>query len=133
VLWSRSGRQSSRHGRQAAETPLEEWQAKLPQILEDLYGVVARLGGTISGEHGIGSKRARYLPLVMAPELIALQGRIKQAFDPAERPEPRQDLSIAEGQRSGVRGRRSDGEWRSAAAILALTQKEGESRLHLRV
>ncbi len=64
------------------ETPLEEWQAKLPQVLEDLYRVVARLGGTISGEHGIGSKRARYLPLVMDPALIALQRRIKQAFDP---------------------------------------------------
>jgi glycolate oxidase len=64
------------------ETPFEEWQAKLPQILEDLYSVVAQLGGTISGEHGIGSKRARYLPLVMDPVLIALQRRIKQAFDP---------------------------------------------------
>jgi glycolate oxidase len=64
------------------ETTLEEWQAKLPQVLEDMYRVVARLGGTISGEHGIGSKRARYLPLVMDPELIALQRRIKQAFDP---------------------------------------------------
>jgi glycolate oxidase len=64
------------------ETPLEEWQTKLPQVLEDLYLVVARLGGTISGEHGIGSKRVRYLPLVMDPTLIALQRRIKQAFDP---------------------------------------------------
>jgi len=64
------------------ETPLEEWQTKLPQVLEDMYRVVARLGGTISGEHGIGSKRARYLPLVMDPALIALQRRIKQAFDP---------------------------------------------------
>jgi glycolate oxidase len=64
------------------ETPLEEWHAQLPQILEDLYSVVSRLGGTISGEHGIGSKRARYLPLVMDPELITLQRRIKRAFDP---------------------------------------------------
>ena len=47
-----------------------------------MYRVVAQLGGTISGEHGIGSKRARYLPLVMDPALIALQQRIKQAFDP---------------------------------------------------
>jgi glycolate oxidase len=64
------------------ETPMEEWQAKLPAILTDLYKVVAQLGGTISGEHGIGSKRARYLPLVMDPALMALQRRIKQAFDP---------------------------------------------------
>jgi glycolate oxidase len=64
------------------ETPMEEWQARLPEILTELYQVVARLGGTISGEHGIGSKRARYLPLVMDPTLIALHRRIKLAFDP---------------------------------------------------
>ena len=58
------------------ETPMEEWQEKLPAILEDLYIVVARLGGTLSGEHGVGSKRARYLPLVMDPVLIELQRRV---------------------------------------------------------
>ncbi len=64
------------------ETSMEEWRAKLPAILADLYKVVARLGGTISGEHGIGSKRAHYLPLVLDPTLIALQRRIKRLFDP---------------------------------------------------
>ncbi len=64
------------------ETSMEEWQEKLPTILRDLYTVVARLGGTISGEHGIGSKRMRYLQLVMDPVLIALQRRIKRVFDP---------------------------------------------------
>jgi len=64
------------------ETPMEEWRAKLPALLADLYRAVNRLGGTLSGEHGIGSKRSAYLPLVMDPILIALQRRIKQAFDP---------------------------------------------------
>lgn len=64
------------------EMPVDEWQAKLPALLEELYSVVARLGGTISGEHGIGSKRAHYLPLVMDPAVIDLQRRIKGAFDP---------------------------------------------------
>jgi glycolate oxidase len=64
------------------ETPLEDWQARLPSLLEELYRAVARLGGTISGEHGIGSKRSRYLPLVMDPAVIALQRRIKDVFDP---------------------------------------------------
>lgn len=64
------------------ETPMEEWQEKLPAILEDLYIIVSRLGGTISGEHGIGSKRSRYLQLVMDPTVIELQRRIKRAFDP---------------------------------------------------
>jgi glycolate oxidase len=64
------------------ETSMEEWHEQLPALLSDLYREVARLGGTISGEHGVGSKRASFLPLVMDPTLIALQRRIKGAFDP---------------------------------------------------
>ena len=64
------------------ETPMEEWLEKLPKILEELYVAVAKLGGTLSGEHGIGSKRSRYLPLVMDPVVIDLQRRIKKTFDP---------------------------------------------------
>lgn len=64
------------------ETSMEDWQERLPAVLKNLYQVVAQLGGTISGEHGIGSKRASYLPVVMDPTLITLQRRIKRAFDP---------------------------------------------------
>jgi glycolate oxidase len=64
------------------EMPLAQWQARLPALLEELYRAVARLGGTISGEHGVGSKRAQYLPLVMDPAVVELQRRIKAAFDP---------------------------------------------------
>ena len=64
------------------EMAMEEWHARLPSLLEELYRAVAQLGGTISGEHGVGSKRAAYLPLVMEPAVIDLQRRIKQAFDP---------------------------------------------------
>ena len=64
------------------ETPMGDWHETLPALLVDLYQLVYRLGGTISGEHGIGSKRTRYLPLVMDPVLIRLQRQIKQAFDP---------------------------------------------------
>ncbi|HDQ74012.1 MAG TPA: FAD-binding protein [Chloroflexi bacterium] len=64
------------------ETGMVDWDEKLPSILTDLYETVAELGGTISGEHGVGAKRARYLPLVMDPALIGLQRRVKQAFDP---------------------------------------------------
>ena len=64
------------------ETSMESWKGKLSLILTELYEGVFRLGGTISGEHGIGSKRAAYMPIVMSPELIALQKRIKLLFDP---------------------------------------------------
>jgi glycolate oxidase len=60
----------------------EAWKTTLPSILSDLYARVAALGGTLSGEHGIGHKRARYLPIVMESKVIDLQRRIKAAFDP---------------------------------------------------
>jgi glycolate oxidase len=65
-----------------AEMSIDAWDEALPKILSELYEAVARLGGTISGEHGIGSKRSRYLPLVLQPETIELLKRIKAAFDP---------------------------------------------------
>jgi glycolate oxidase len=44
-------------------------------------GVVA-LEGSISGEHGIGFAKAKFLPIELSPETIALMKRVKQAFDP---------------------------------------------------
>ena len=64
------------------QTPMEVWEELLPALLVELYTFVHRLGGTISGEHGIGAKRAQYLPLVMDQKLIQLQREIKRAFDP---------------------------------------------------
>ena len=63
-------------------TPLDEWEELERAVLVELYEVVARLGGTISGEHGIGAKRLEFLPLVMDEVLIGLHRRIKAAFDP---------------------------------------------------
>jgi glycolate oxidase len=62
--------------------PSGAWPAVQTAFLTDLYRLVVSLGGTISGEHGIGSKRAPYLPLALDPAVIALQRRIKAAFDP---------------------------------------------------
>jgi glycolate oxidase len=42
------------------------------------------LGGTLSGEHGIGVSKAAYLPLEQSSELIELQRDIKRVFDPKE-------------------------------------------------
>ena len=58
------------------------WEEILPEVLSELYRAVDGLGGTISGEHGIGSKRRDYLPLVLDETTLALMRRIKRAFDP---------------------------------------------------
>jgi glycolate oxidase len=62
--------------------PTEQWQEMLPAILKDLYQVTAELGGTISGEHGVGSKRREYLPMVVGEPAIELMRAIKRAWDP---------------------------------------------------
>jgi glycolate oxidase len=65
-----------------ADQPVADWQAMLPSVLKEIYVMTAELGGTISGEHGIGHKRRDYLELVMSPAQIDLMRRIKHAFDP---------------------------------------------------
>lgn len=64
------------------EESMESWEKNLPLVLEELYIAVKKLGGTISGEHGIGHKRKKYLPLVLSEAEIELMKKIKQAFDP---------------------------------------------------
>lgn len=60
----------------------DEWYEKLPLVLKDMYQLTADLGGTLSGEHGIGHKRKKYLSVVMGQGEIELMKRIKSAFDP---------------------------------------------------
>ena len=47
-----------------------------------LFGEVVALEGSISGEHGIGLSKAKFLGLELSSETIALMRRLKQAFDP---------------------------------------------------
>lgn len=49
---------------------------------QELFEGVVALEGSISGEHGIGFAKAKYLSLELAPEVIALMRRVKAAFDP---------------------------------------------------
>ena len=60
----------------------EQWQDILPKVLSDLYAAIYELGGTISGEHGIGNKRKQYLPLVLGETEIEAMKSIKRALDP---------------------------------------------------
>jgi glycolate oxidase len=62
--------------------PRADWHEVMDRALRDLYRTVRRLGGTLSGEHGIGLKRREYMEEVMDAAQIALIRRVKQAFDP---------------------------------------------------
>lgn len=57
-------------------------KARVDKAIDALFRKVIELRGTLSGEHGIGVLKAPYLPMEQSPELIALQQRIKDVFDP---------------------------------------------------
>lgn len=64
------------------ESTMEEWYEIEAKALEELYKATKNLGGTLSGEHGIGSKRKDFMKIVDSPEELDLMRRIKKAFDP---------------------------------------------------
>jgi glycolate oxidase len=62
---------------------MEYWHEVEPLVLSELYHyVVHTLGGKISGEHGIGLKRKRFLKEVMPENEYAVSIALKRAFDP---------------------------------------------------
>ncbi|MCM3787213.1 glycolate oxidase subunit GlcD [Domibacillus indicus] len=48
----------------------------------DIFAKAIELGGTITGEHGVGMMKAPYLEWKVGPEGIAIMKAIKQSFDP---------------------------------------------------
>ncbi len=50
--------------------------------LEALMHRVLALGGTLSGEHGIGTEKRHFIPLEISPDTLAMMRSIKQQFDP---------------------------------------------------
>ena len=55
----------------------------LTQVMGDVLAAGVELGGAVSGEHGIGTEKKKYLAAVEDPAKLDLMRRIKAAFDPA--------------------------------------------------
>ncbi|MBI3725211.1 FAD-binding protein, partial [bacterium] len=62
--------------------PGDEWRAKLPLACRDVIKRIVALGGTISGEHGIGLVQKDLVPLQLGPAELRLMRDIKRVFDP---------------------------------------------------
>jgi glycolate oxidase len=60
----------------------DDWNNKVPHVIEELFREVVILGGSISGEHGIGWVQKNYLPLALSPVEIELMRKLKAVFDP---------------------------------------------------
>jgi glycolate oxidase len=60
----------------------EAMETKIKELLTKIFEVGVSLGGTISGEHGLGMVKKGYLPIAANKAKLGLMQRIKQAFDP---------------------------------------------------
>ena len=69
------------HLRPFLSPPTRETADQLGEIARDLYDLVFRMGGTISGEHGVGLSRSAYVGEQYGP-LFEVFREIKQLFDP---------------------------------------------------
>ena len=59
------------------------WRERVSGILERTVDLVARLGGTLAGEHGDGRVRAPYLDRIWSEEAVRSFRMVKDALDPA--------------------------------------------------
>jgi glycolate oxidase len=62
--------------------PEQEWRDKIEKIRDELYADGCARGGVISGEHGIGLVKKKYLFRSLSPQQIELMRGIKRIFDP---------------------------------------------------
>ena len=60
----------------------EEWETRLPQGITEIFQLVIKLGGTISGEHGIGWVQKKYMPLAFNEIQLNIFRNLRKIFDP---------------------------------------------------
>jgi glycolate oxidase len=60
----------------------EQWNGSLKNGIVEIFQLVKSLGGTISGEHGVGLVQKEYLPIVFDDVQMRLMREIKKIFDP---------------------------------------------------
>ncbi|WP_017185947.1 glycolate oxidase subunit GlcD [Alkalibacillus haloalkaliphilus] len=59
----------------------DEWE-RVEQAFEDIFEKAIELGGTITGEHGVGEMKSPYLEWKVGEQGLQVMKQLKQAFDP---------------------------------------------------
>lgn len=62
--------------------PMEEFQARCAEVSIGVFDAVARHGGSISAEHGVGLLKKPYLSYTRSEAEIVLMAELKRVFDP---------------------------------------------------
>jgi len=60
----------------------DEWNGSLKEGIREIFALVKTLGGTLSGEHGIGLVQKEYMEIIFDSTQMRLMKEIKKIFDP---------------------------------------------------
>jgi glycolate oxidase len=60
----------------------EQWDNTLPLAIREIFELTVSLGGTLSGEHGIGWVQKNYMDIAFNEVQLNLMKKIKEVFDP---------------------------------------------------
>jgi glycolate oxidase len=60
----------------------EQWENDLPKAIREIFTEVVKLGGTLSGEHGIGLVQQPYMDIAFPEISLNIMRSIKDVFDP---------------------------------------------------
>jgi glycolate oxidase len=74
----------------------EEWK-RVEAAVADLFAAAVELGGTLSGEHGVGVLKRPYLEMALGPLAVEIMTNVKHAFDPRGILNPGKVLPAREG------------------------------------
>lgn len=64
------------------DLPDEKWTNELPLAIREIFELTVKLGGTLSGEHGIGWVQKNYMDIAFTKTELKLMKGIKDLFDP---------------------------------------------------
>ncbi|HKW09154.1 MAG TPA: FAD-binding oxidoreductase [Gemmatimonadaceae bacterium] len=64
------------------DVSVSDWRSRMTRILDEVTGLVAQLGGTLTGEHGDGRLRTPLLDRVWFEDARARFALVKRCFDP---------------------------------------------------
>jgi len=109
-------------------------RARVDAASGEMMAACIAAGGTITGEHGIGLDKLRYMPLIFGPDSLAAMLAVRRVFDPLERVNPGKvipvhacrEWAVAPSTRNAERGRRN-GKAGSQPQDEARTRLEGSA------
>ena len=69
------------HPNFALDLENKEEKENFEKLKDELFAFALSLGGTLSGEHGIGTQKQKYLPQALEPNAYELMKKIKNLLD----------------------------------------------------